>query len=315
MGISTLQIVILAIATAAAGVAAGWVVAMKVSGRRMNQWMAEAAAQTNDLALDRDRLANEVSKAQATIEALRSKVATKRQDLKSLRQKSKILARNVLALRDERERTKVKVTSLQQSLGSVRQRTLLLQQEFEKAGKFYQRELAKSFDKRKTVEEELKQAQQEQESFANMVESAVLEHGSPENMLAEARLRMGQLKVLERNVDKLEKENQQLRNDAVAMKRDFDAMQSDLKELEQLKIYNRQLVEAVESLENSRKQHEEDADRYRDQAAESERLSDTLRLKLADLEESFADIEKEQDVALGHARGVAEHASKRKAVG
>ncbi|MGB5721866.1 MAG: hypothetical protein WBM34_14325, partial [Woeseiaceae bacterium] len=61
----------------------------------------------------------------------------------------------------------------------------------------------------------------------------------------------------------------------------------------------------VEALEGSRKEQETEAERYREQADQSEKLSDTLRLKLDDLEKNFEDIEKQQGRALKDARKAA----------
>lgn len=287
------------------GAVAGFFVSKALSSRRIEQLADEAAATLSDLHRQRQYFGDKLSRAQSSIESLQTDLAMKRREFDAVTQKSNILTKNVLALRTERENTKVKVTTLQKSLVSVKQQTLALQREFEKAGAFYKGELVKSFDKRKALEQELEKAQSEQESFAKLVESAVLEHGDPKEMITEAKLRLGQLQVLERTIEKLEQENQQLRDEAVNLKRDYDALQKDLKELDELKIYNKQLVECVESLESSRQQHEQDAEMYRSQAAESDQLSDTLRLKLEDLEQNFADIEKQQHEALEHARDAA----------
>jgi phage shock protein A len=72
--------------------------------------------------------------------------------------------------------------------------------------------------------------------------------------------------------------------------------------LEELRLHNQQLVRCVEALEGSRQEYEADAERYRDLADQSEKASDTLRLKLEDLEKDFADIEKQQHDALEDAR-------------
>jgi len=208
-------------------------------------------------------------------------------------------------LRTERETTKSKLGTMQNALKSLRQQTAALQSEFEKAQEFYKRELLKSLEKRKLLEKEVDEARSEQESFAKLVESSTLEHGSTENMIVAAQLRLGQLQVLERNVNKLEAENAHLNRDLVRIKQEFAARERDLAELEELRINNQQLVRCVEALEGSRKEYETDAERYRHQADESEKLSDTLRLKLDDLEKNFADIEEQQGQALKKVRKAA----------
>ena len=180
-----------------------------------------------------------------------------------------MLASNVLTLRTERENTKIKVSSIQNALVSVKQQTAAPQTEFEKSRKFYKRELMKSLQQRKQLEEEVGQARAEQEAFAKTVESSVLEHGSAENMVAAAQLRLGQLQVLERNVNKLEAENTQLRKDALELKREYEARDRELAELDELRLHNKQLVRCVEALEDSRQEHETDAERFRQQADQS----------------------------------------------
>jgi chromosome segregation ATPase len=305
MGSSIIETALYAFGGGILGVVCGWLIQAKISKRRINQISNEALTKLDDVTVQRDRFANEYSKSRAQIESLQTALAKRSTEFESLLNKSKLLARNVLTLRSERENTKVKLSTLQNALGSLRQRTAALQSEFEKTQEFYKRELAKSLKKRKLLEKEVLEARSEQESFANLLESSTLEHGSTENMIVAAQLRLGQLKVLERNVNKLEDENAHLNRDIVQMRQEFEARDRDLAELEKLRIHNKQLVRCVEALEGSRSEHETDAERYRQQAGESEKLSDTLRLKLDDLEKNFADIEKQQDRALKDVRKAA----------
>ncbi|MDH3576197.1 MAG: hypothetical protein OEO71_00055 [Gammaproteobacteria bacterium] len=287
------------------GVVCGWLVQAMISKRRIDEVTNAARAEIDDVTVQRDRIANKYSRSRAKIESLQANITKRRTEFKSVLKKSRLLARNVLTLRAERENTKIKLGTMQKALGSLRQQTIALQSEFEKAREFYKRELLKSFEKRKLLEKEVREARAEQESFANLVESSTLEHGSTENMIVAAQLRLGQIQVLERNVNKLEAENAQLNRDIVRIRQEFAARERDLAELEELRIHNQQLVRCVEALEGSRKEYETDAERYRQQADQSEKLSDTLRLKLDDLEKNFADIEKQQGRALKSARKAA----------
>ncbi|MGI9271753.1 MAG: hypothetical protein ACR2QT_08265 [Woeseiaceae bacterium] len=305
MGTSILGTVMIALGGGLLGAAGGWIVHAILTKKRVDQMATAAQAQLNDLAAQRDIFAKKHSRSRAKLESLEATDARRSAETQSLLKKSKILAKNVLTLRTERENTKIKLGKLQNALGSLRQRTGALQTEFEKTQEFYKRELIKSLEKRKLLEKEAKDARAEQESFAELVESATLEHGSEENMVVAAQLRLGQLQVLERNVNKLEAENEDLNRDVVQLKKDAEARERDLSELRELRIHNEQLVRAVEALEGSRKEHETDAERYRQQADESEKQSDTLRLKLADLEENFVAIEKQQDQVLEDARNAA----------
>ena len=302
---SVAQIAFYVLGGCALGGVIGWFLQVALTKRRAEQLSSEVRQALIDVTAQRDKFAKGYSKSRATIESLQAANGRLRAKLKSLSGKSKILAKNVLTLRTERENTKVKVSAIQGALASLRQKSSALQSEFDKTREFYKRELAKSFDKRKALERDIEQARAEQESIAKLVESSIQDHGSPERMLAEAHLRLGQLDVLERNVNKLEAENAQLRRDAVQMKQQLDTQERELAKLDELKVHNQQLVSCVEALEDSRQSHESDAARFRQQAEESEKESDTLRLKLDDLEKNFADIEKQQHEALEDVRSAA----------
>lgn len=305
MGSSIFETVLYALGGGILGGLCGWVVQAIISKRRIDQVTSAARTKLDGVTVERDYFADKYSRSQTKIESLRAAIAKRGTEFEAVVKKSKLLARNVLMLRTERENTKTKLGTMQNALGSLRQQTTALQSEFEKAQEFYKRELLKSLEKRKLLEKEVDAARSEQESFAKLVESSTLEHGSTQNMIVAAQLRLGQLQVLERNVNKLETENAQLNRDLVQIKQEFAARERDLAELEELRIHNKQLVRCVESLEGSRKEHQTDAERYRQQADESEKLSDTLRLKLDDLEKNFLDIEKQQDQALKDARKAA----------
>ncbi len=305
MGSSVFEIALYALGGGILGVVCGWLVQAMISKRRIDQVTSAAQTKLDSVTVERDGFAKKYSRSRAKIESLHAAIAKRGREFESVLKKSKLLAKNVLMLRTERENTKSKLGTMQNALESLRQQTTALQSEFEKAQEFYKRELLKSLKKRKLLEKEVDEARSEQESFAKLVESSTLEHGSTENMIVAAQLRLGQLQVLERNVNKLEDENAHLNSDLVRIKQEFAARERELAELEELRIHNKQLLQCVEALEGSRKEHETDAERYRQQADESEKLSDTLRLKLDDLEKNFADIEKQQDRAIKDARKAA----------
>ncbi len=302
MSISTFQLVLYALGCCFGGVLVGWSFQAVISRRRIDHLDNEHRAQLDAATGQKDDIAKRYSRSRSKIEKLRASNARHESEFKSLLKKSKLLAGNVVTLRTEREKTKVKVSTIQNALTSLRQQTTALQSEFDKTREFYKRELMKSLKKRKELEEEAKEARAEQENFMRMVESSTLEHGSTENMIAAAQLRLGQIEVLERNVNKLEAENAQLRQDVIQAKQQFEARERDLREMNELRMHNRQLVQCVEALESSRQAFESDAERYREQADQSEKESDTLRLKLEDLEKNFAAIEEEQNSALEDAR-------------
>lgn len=305
MGSSIFQSALYAFGGGILGALCGWLVQAVIGKRHVDQVTNAARTKLDNLTVQKDLLARRYSKSRAKIESLQATNAKRSTEFRSALRKSKLLTRNVLTLRKERENTKIKLGAMQDAVGSLRQQTTALQTEFGKTQEFFKRELIKSLEKRKLLETEVQEARSEQESFARLVESSTLEHGSTENMVVAAQLRLGQLQVLERNVSKLEAENADLNRDIIRLKQEIEAQQRSLAELEELRIHNRQLVHCVEALEGSRKEYETDAERYRQQADQSEKLSDTLRLKLDDLQQNFADIEKQQDRALKDARKAA----------
>jgi chromosome segregation ATPase len=305
MGSSIIQIATYALGGGILGAVCGWLVQAIISKRRIELMAHSAQANLDNVTVQRDLFAKKFSKSQAKIESLQATGSRRSTEFKSLLKKSKLLANNVLTLRKERENTKIKLGAMQDAVGSLRQQTTALQTEFEKTQDFFKRELVKSFEKRKLLEKEIREARSEQESFAKLVESSTLEHGSTENMVVAAQLRLGQLQMLERNVSKLDAENAHLNRDIKRLKQEFETQERSLAEMEELRIHNKQLVRCVEALEGSRKEHETDAERFREQADQSDKLSDTLRLKLNDLEKNFADIEKQQGRALKDARKAA----------
>ena len=287
------------------GVLIGWSAQLVREKRRDSQVASAIQGQLDEVIDQRNNLARDYTLLRSQFKKHEAASAKQRAKLKSVLEKSKLLAKNVRILRKERENTKSKLGTLQNTVALLKQQTSDLQDEFHKTRKFYKRELLKSLQKRKDLEEEILAARAEQESFSKAVESSVLEHGSTENMVIAAQLRLGQLDVLERTVNRLETENEQLRENTRQIRRELSAREKDLAELEQLKLNNRQLVQCVEALEGSRKEHEADANRYRQKADQSEKLSDTLRLKLDDLEKNFADIEQQQLEAIEDVRNAA----------
>jgi len=323
MNSSIVEIVLYVLGGGVVGAVCGWLVQARISNRRIIAASNMDQANIDEVTDQRNRFAAEYSKARETVQALQSTVAqrntelaeriaeiTKRNtELASVLEKSKVLAKNVLTLRSERENTKIQINTVLKALESLRGQTAALQTESEKAREFYKRELQKSFEKRKLLEKEAEllekdilESRSAQEVIARRVKSAPAELSSSDELVAEANLRLGQLEVLERNVHKLEAENADLNGDIVRLKQELEARDRDLAELEELRINNRQLVRCVEGLEGSRKAHESDAERYRAKADQSEKVSDTLRFRLDDLQKNFAEIEEQQGEALTNAR-------------
>ncbi len=230
------------------------------SNRGIGQLTGEGQTRLDEVTRQRNQFATEYSKLRSTIEYMQAAVAKGRTELESTLKKSTLLVKNVLTLRAERKATQIKVNTVQDSLISLKQQSVALQTEFDKAAKIYKGELVKSFEKRRLLEKKVEKARLEQESIHNSLESSISEYGSADKMVVAAQLRLGQLGVLERNVRKLETENAQLGDDATRSNQEYEALKQRIAELDELRIHNRQLVRYLESIgESGRKQHEDDA--------------------------------------------------------
>jgi predicted flap endonuclease-1-like 5' DNA nuclease len=145
-------------------------------------------------------------------------------------------------------------------------------------------------------------AKLEQESFINLLQASKSEQESINRMLDSARNRLAHLDELEQTVIRLEAENAQLNHDASLAQQKIQSLQRDAAEIDELKVQNKELAHCLKSMESSRRQYEEDAKRYREQAGQYEKHSETLRLQLDEVEKHFADMEIQQRQALKEAR-------------
>ena len=305
----TSQFVLYLIGSVVAGAALGWLLRGAQGSSRVRQVTDDLQRRVDDLIRHRDRLISESANLRNTIESLQGEAhrqevaaARGRTELESANERQKQLSRDLFTLRAEREDFKTKISEFQNALAAFKRQSTELQSEFLKSREFYKGELAKSFEKPKELESKLEEAKHEQESFANLLASSRSEHESVNKMLASAQNRMRHLDSLEDNVIRLEAENAQLNHDAVLAQQEIDVLKRDLAELEELKVQNKELAQVLKSMENSRRQYEEDAKRYREYADQSEHRSETLRLRLDEVEKNFADIEKQQRAALSDAR-------------
>ena len=306
------QIAIYLLGAACIGAGLGWLI-RGVGNRQRIETLTDAwQLKLDNFIRQRDRLTAETSTLRSTIETQQATMykhetaAAKAQtDLESAHEKEKRMSKDLFTLRAEREDFKGKMSSFQNALLSVKQQSADLQTEFIKSGDFYKSELAKSFEIRKGLAKKVDDAKLEHESFANLLQSSRSEHASVNKMLASARKRLANLDVLEQKAIELEAENAQLKHDATLVQQEAETLQRDVAELDELKVQNRELAQCLTSMENSRRQYESDAKRYKDHAGQSEHKSETLRLKLDEVEKNFADIEKQQRQALKDVRKTA----------
>jgi len=297
------------LAALAAGAAVGWLIKSVLGDRQTNTLNDNWQAQLDDVVRQRDRLTAETGTLRTSIEAQESVIHQRetatsraRTELDSALEKEKLMEKNIFTLRAEREDFKTKMSTFQNRMASLQQQSTELQSEFIKSRDFYVGELTKSFEKRKALEDKLGNSDKEHESFRNLLRSSRSEQESVNKMLAAAKARLDDLDALERNVIELEAENAQLKHDSARTKQENDALNRDVAEQEELKIQNKELAQVLKSMENSRNQYEEDANRYREHAGKHEKQSETLRLRLDEVEQNFLAIEKQQRNALKDAR-------------
>ncbi len=305
----TPQITLYLIGAAAVGAAVVWLIMSKISRRRFKDHADEWQDNVDKVVRIRDRLINEAGALRSSIESQQvtvtqheHAVARAEVDLESSREKEKQLAKDLFTLRTEREDTKTKMNSFQTALVAVKRQAQEIQTEFLKSREFYKNELTKAFERRRTVEIKLDDARAEQDSFANLLRSSVSEKESVNKMLSAAKRRLDNIDALEKKSIELEADNAQLKHDATIAQQEIEVLQRDVEELDELKVHNKELSQCVTSLEDSRKQYETDAQRYRQRAGQSEQKSETLRIKLDEVEQNFLDIEKQQSKALKDAR-------------
>jgi predicted flap endonuclease-1-like 5' DNA nuclease len=307
-----LQIALILLGTGVFGAVFGWLIRGAMSNRRIDRLNDEWQTKLDDLIRQRDRLTAEIDTLRSTIESQQADihkheiaVAKGRTNLESAYEKEKMMSKSIFTLRTEREDFKNKVVQFQNALISVKQQSAELQAEFVKSAEFYKGELKKTFEKRKMLEVSVNNAKLEHESFSNLLQASRSEHESVNRMLASAQNRLGHLDALEQEVIKLEAENAQLKHDASRTKQEVEVLQRDIAELDELKVQNKELAHCLESMETSRRQYEHDAKRYREHADQTEQQSETLQIKLDEVEKNFADIEKQQRQALREARSAA----------
>lgn len=306
---SLMQLAFYASTALAAGAVGGWLVRDALCRRRVAELAADLESRLDDVSRQRDRLLAECAKQRTRLEEQEAglqqrqvAVSEFRTALESAGEREKRLRQDVFVLRGEREDFKQKLGVIQSALGSVRRQALDLQTEFVKSRDFYKAELKKSFEIRKGLEAKLENARLENESFGNLLTSTRSEHEAFNRLLKSAQCRLADMDNLERDVVRLEAENAQLNHDARLAQREIESLKRDVAELDEFKVQNRELAHCLESMEQSRRQHEEDARRYREQVDQTEQKSETLQIRLDEVEKNFAAIEKQQRTALREAR-------------
>lgn len=300
------------LAAAAVGSALGWLI-RNAAAKSRTEVLNDGWQSRLDLVVRaRDRLKAESNTLRKTIESQEAVVhqrdvaiAKTKTELESSIEREKQLTKNIFTLRAEREDFKSKTASFQGRMAALQRQSEELQSEFLKSRDFYVGELTKGFEKRSALEDKLQDSKQEYESFRNLLNASRSEHESVNKMLAAAKTRLENLDLLEQNIIELEAENAQIKHDTAIIRQENDALRRDVFEQEELRIQNKELGQVLKSMENSRKQYEDDANRYRQHADKTEKKSETLRVRLDEVEQNFLEMEKQQTDALAKARNSA----------
>lgn len=306
---SIMDIAIYVAAGLIAGCGIGWLIRGGMMARRISTIEEDWQSRLDDAVRHRDHytaethsLRSRLEEQEAVLRQHKTAYTRARTELESSQEREKRLSKDIFTLRNEREDFKTRLNTIQAALVKVRQQAADVQNEFLKSRNFYTAELRKSFEKRQHLEAKLEDAKEEQDSFATLLKSSRSEQDSVNKTLASAQSRLAELDKLEENVIRLQAENAQLSHDARLAQQEIDGLRRDVAELEKLKVQNRELAHCLDSMEDSRRRYESDARRYKDHADEQEKRSETLAIRLDEVEKNFAEVEKQQLSALKEAR-------------
>jgi predicted flap endonuclease-1-like 5' DNA nuclease len=294
MGGLEFQTILFIAGAAIVGVILGWLLRSAAASRGLQQ------AET-DWQVRYDKSLTQIENLKTQNKALESSVESEREqglkfkhaaiqsktELESVREKANTLARNVSTLGAERDELSKRLINSGNLLNAMKQQIKDLQTEFQKSKDFYTEQLKSASEQRRLLEGKVDDARQEQNSLNNLLSAAREEHESVSRLLASSQARLEGLEKLENKVVALEADNAELRHQATLATKEAESLQHDVSELKELKKQNKELAHCLRSMENSRKQYEEDARRYRNQKDQAEKQSDTLRMKLGSIEETF----------------------------
>lgn len=299
-----LVIVLAALAAGTLGAIVGWMLRGMRAGRSIEDLDGDWQKRFHKLQRQSEKLTAENTSLKASLTAEHNLLqqhkhaAVKcRTELESLREKLSSQSKELFTVSAERDELNSQLANSKNAVIAANKRVKDLETEFAKARDFYNGQIEAGVEQRKTLERKLEDARSEQRSLNNLLTAARGEHASVNNVLATAQARLANLDALEAKVITLEADNAQLRHEATLTTREVESLRRDLSDMKALKEQNRELVHCLESMESSRKQYEEDARRYRVQYDKSEQESETLRLKLGDIEKHLAEMQKKNEEA------------------
>ncbi len=292
-----LTIIYIAGAAALGGII-GWFFRSRQSALDLSRLGDDWKHQHEDAVADNEKLSSEIGKLKASLDAAKKIVeknifATNqaKTEIASLREKQNALQKNLFVVGAERDELKGKLSSHDNVMNSSKERVTQLQAEVDKNQEIYKARLAATAEERKILQRKIDDAKAEQESLNKLLTSARAEYQSASNMLAAAQTRLENMDAMEKKVISLEADNAQLKHDIALANQGTETLRRELTEFNALKEQNRELVQCLKSMEDRCQQYEEDARRYRNQAEQSEKESDTLRFKIGDIEKNFHEMQ------------------------
>lgn len=301
-------IVIQLVAAAVGGVAIGAIGAWTLRGQKADREL-ETAEENWQRKIDQIKtqarvLTDQTTSLKVNLEATQQ-LALKNQhaavssstELESVREKLRSIAQDLSEARAERDEFRSRMSRNQEVAVASQKRVQEIATEFAKSRNFYKSQLGNVIEQRQGLERKITDLKSEQSSLTTLLASAKAEQDSVNRMLGSARSRLDGLDELEQKAISLEADNAELRHTVEDAKCEAEALRRDIRELEDLKSQNRELAHCLESMENSRKQYESDAVRYREQYEESEKESETLRMKLGDIQQTFTEMQREHEEA------------------
>lgn len=286
---------------AALGGIVGWFFRSRQSEQDLSSLGDDWRTRHDTAVAENEKLSAEVAKLKHAVDAAKKIVekniiATNqaKTEIASLREKQNALQKSLFVVGAERDELKGKLSSHDNVMNSSRQRVIQLQAELDKNKEIYKARLDATAEERKILQRKIDDAKAEQKSLNSLLTSARAEYQSASNMLAAAQTRLENMDAMEKKVIALEADNAQLKHDISLANQGAETLRRELTEFNAVKEQNRELVQCLKSMEDRCKQYEEDARRYRSQAEQSEKESDTLRFKIGDIEKNFHDIQSDE---------------------
>lgn len=279
----------------------GWVVRARQSSQDINKLGDDWQGRLKKAVEHNENLKTEISKMKTSVDAAKGIVekhiiasGKSKTEIESLREKQNSLQKNLFVVGAERDELKGQIANHQNVLNAAKQRVAELQSESNKGLEIYKTQLKTEVEERKALQRKVEDAKSEQASLNNLLQSAKSEYDSVSKLLTAAQAKVDNQEELEKKVISLEADNAQLRHEVTLATQGAESLRRELAEFNALKEQNKELVQCLKSMENRCKQYEEDARRYRNQAEESEKQSDTLRFKMGDIEKNFHEMQSKE---------------------